>query len=62
MKRVRLVEILMLAGVTITLLATLFPSGLTILLSLTIGNGLIVVAFGMYLGMVWSDLKRHRIL
>lgn len=62
MKRVRLVVILMLAGVTITFLATLFPSGLTILLSLTIGNGLIVVAFGMYMGMVWGDLKRHRIL
>ncbi len=62
MKRAGLVEILMLTGVVLTLVAILFPGGLTILLSLTFGNGLIIVAFGMYLGTVWSDLKRHRVL
>lgn len=62
MKRTRIAEILMFAGVSLTLLGTLFPGGMTILLSLMIGDGLIIVSFGMYLGIVWRDLKRHRVL
>ncbi len=62
MQRARLIEILMIAGLAMGLLAILFPGGLMILLFLTLGNGLIVVGFGIYLGIVWSDLKRHKVL